>query len=177
MSDERLKRTADPARVARDMQERKVQENREISDDERIEMFRQQFFQSALPDLPKLDGYHTCWLTTTNPRDSIQSRIRLGYEPITAADVPGWEYATLKTGEYAGLIGVNEMVAFKLPMRLYQAFMQEAHFHAPNREDEKLVGMTEALREQAERAGGQLIEGDGMASLRNSSSQPTTMYE
>jgi hypothetical protein len=176
MSDERLKRTADPARVSRDMQDRKVQENREVSDDERVEMFRQQLFQSALPDLPKIDGYHTCWLTTANPRDSIQSRIRLGYEPITAADAPGWEYTTLKTGEYAGLIGVNEMVAFKLPMRLYQAFMQEAHFHAPNREAEKLTAMTDTLRDQAERMGGQLIEGDGYQALRDSSARPT-MYE
>jgi hypothetical protein len=176
MSDERLKRTADPARISRDMQERKVQQNREISDDERIEMFRQQFYQSQLPDLPKIDGYHTCWLTTTNPRDSIQMRIRLGYEPITAADVPGWDYVTLKTGEYAGMIGVNEMVAFKLPMRLYQAFMQEAHFHAPNREAEKLTAMADTLRDQAEQLGGKLIEGDGYQALRESPSRPQ-IYE
>ena len=176
MSDERLKRAVDPARASRGMQDRNVQENREISDEDRIEMFRQQFFQSALPDLPKIEGYHTCWLTTANPRDSIQSRVRLGYEPIKPSDIPGWEYATLKTGEYAGLIGVNEMVAFKLPMRLYQAFMQEAHFHAPNREAEKLTAMTDSLREQAEQVGGQLIEGDGYQALRDSSARPT-MYE
>lgn len=168
MSDERLKRTADPARVSRDMQDRKVQENREVSDDDRVEMFRQQFFQSSLPDLPEIPGYHTCWLTTMNPRDSIQTRMRLGYEAVKPSDVPGWEYATLKTGEYAGFIGVNEMLAFKLPMKLYRMFMEEAHFNAPAREDEKLVAMTEGLREQAERAGGQLIEGDGMQDLRKS---------
>ena len=166
MSDERLKKIADPARQSRASQNREVTENREISDDDRVEMFRQQFFQSALPDLPKIDGYHTCWLTTTNPRDTIQARVRLGYEPVKPEDVPGWEYATIKTGEYAGFIGVNEMLAFKLPMRLYQMFMEEAHFNAPAREDEKLVAMTEGLREQAERAGGKLIEGDGMQDLR-----------
>lgn len=166
MSDERLKKIADPARQSRASQNREATENRELSDDDRVEMFRQQFFQSALPDLPKIDGYHTCWLTTTNPRDTIQARARLGYEPVKPEDVPGWEYATIKTGEYAGFIGVNEMLAFKIPMRLYQMFMEEAHFNAPAREDEKLVAMTEGLREQAERAGGKLIEGDGMADLR-----------
>jgi hypothetical protein len=172
MSDERLKRTADPARVSRDMQDRKVQENREVSDDDRVEMFRQQFFQSALPDLPEIPGYHTCWLTTMNPRDSIQARMRLGYEAVKPSDVPGWEYATLKTGEHAGFIGVNEMLAFKLPMKLYRMFMEEAHFNAPAREDEKLVAMTEGLREQAERMGGQVIEGDGMQDLRKSPGRP-----
>lgn len=166
MSDERLKKIADPARQSRASQNREVTENREISDDDRVEMFRHQFFQSALPDLPKIDGYHTCWLTTTNPRDTIQSRARLGYEPVKPEDVPGWEYATIKTGEYAGFIGVNEMLAFKLPMRLYQMFMEEAHFNAPMREDEKLVAMTEGMRDQVERAGGKLIEGDGMQDLR-----------
>jgi len=166
MSDERLKKIADPARQSRASQNREVTENREVSDDDRVEMFRHQFFQSALPDLPKIDGYHTCWLTTTNPRDTIQSRARLGYEPVKPEDVPGWEYATIKTGEYAGFIGVNEMLAFKLPLRLYQMFMEEAHFNAPAREDEKLVAMTEGMREQVERAGGKLIEGDGMADLR-----------
>ena len=82
MNDERLKKTADVSRQSRAATDRAVTENRLISDDDRVEMFRSQFFQDALPDLPKIPGYHTCWLTTTNPRDSIQMRIRLGYEPI-----------------------------------------------------------------------------------------------
>ncbi|MFZ9183829.1 MAG: hypothetical protein ACO214_11170 [Hylemonella sp.] len=90
MTDERLKKSADRSRENREMSDRMVTENREISDDERVEMFRQQFFQSALPDLPKIPGYHTCWLTTTNPRDSIQGRVRLVYVPVKPEDVPGW---------------------------------------------------------------------------------------
>jgi hypothetical protein len=104
MTDERLKKTSDPARESRAALDRAAKEARELSDDDRVEMFRQQFFQSALPDLPKIPGYHSCWLTTTNPRDSIQGRMRLGYEPIKPEDVPGWEYATIKTGEYVGMV-------------------------------------------------------------------------
>lgn len=171
-NDERLKKASDPARESRAALDRVAKEARELSDDDRIEMFQQQFFQSALPDLPKIDGYHTCWLTTANPRDSIQARMRLGYEPIKSSDVPGWEYATLKTGEYAGLIGVNEMLAFKLPMRLYLAFMKEAHFAAPQREDEKLQAMVDTLKDQIESKGGRIIEGDGMQALRQDPGKP-----
>lgn len=172
MSDQRLKRLADPARESRASQNRETTENRELSDEERVEMFRMQFLQSALPDLPKIPNYHTFWATTANPRDSINSRMRLGYEPIKPEDIPGYEYVTVKTGEYAGFIGVNEMVALKLPMRLYEAYMQEAHFDAPMREDEKLVAMTEGIRDQVERAGGKVIEGDGMADLRKVPERP-----
>lgn len=159
--DDRLKKSVDPARTNRAMQDRSVTERREISDDERLEAFRSQFIQAALPDLPKIPGYHLCWLTTTNPRDSIHSRIRLGYTPVKPEDVPGWEYATLKTGDWAGLIGVNEMLAFKLPVSLYEKYMQEAHHDAPLREEEKLTDTADFLEEQARASKSRVVMGDG----------------
>lgn len=164
MSDERLKKSAEN-RQSREVADRPATENRALSDEARVEMFRQQFFQSALPDLPKIPGWHTCWLTTTNPRDSIQARLRLGYEPIKPEDVPGWEYATLKTGEHTGFIGVNEMLAFKLPESLYMAFMREAHHDAPMREEEKLSDTAEFMQQQARASGANLIVGDGNSEL------------
>jgi hypothetical protein len=172
MSDQRLKRLVDPARESRASQNRETTENRILSDEDRVEMFRQQLHQSALPDLPKIPDYHTCWLTTTNPRDSIQHRMQLGYEPIKPSDIPGWEYVTLKTGEYAGFIGVNELLAFKLPMRLYEAYMNESHFEAPLREDEKLAAMTDGMKDAIERSGGKVIEGDGMQDFRSVPQRP-----
>ena len=166
MNDERLKKSPDLVRQSRGATDRTVTEERAISDDDRIEMFRSQFFQDALPDLPKIPGFHTCWLTTTNPRDSIQQRIRLGYQPIKAEDVPGWEYVTIKTGEWQGFIGVNEMLAFKLPRSLYSRFMQEAHHDAPAREDEKLTSILDGIKEAAAAAGGRVVEGDGISALR-----------
>jgi hypothetical protein len=165
MSDERLKKSAGDARESRAMQDRASTENRELSDDERVEMFRQQFYQSSLPDLPKLPGWHMCWLTTTNPRDSIQTRIRLGYEPVKPEDVPGWEYATLKTGDWQGFIGVNEMLAFKLPLSLYEKYMREAHHDAPLREEEKLSDTAEFMEQQARASKSRLDMGDGTSEL------------
>jgi hypothetical protein len=120
-----------------------------LSDEERLDEFRKSFFQSVLPDLPTIPGWHVCWLTTTNPRDSIAARTRLGYEPIQAEDIPGWEHATLRTGEWAGCVGVNEMIAFKLPMQLYEAYMREAHHVQPLYEEQKLSSVIDVIREEA----------------------------
>jgi hypothetical protein len=171
-NDERLKKMADPARRSRAMDDRAVTENRELSDDDRIDMFRNSFYQSALPDLPEIPGYHVCWLTTTNPRDSVQARFRLGYEPVKPEEVPGWEYATLKTGEYAGLVGVNEMIAAKIPDRLYYRVMREMHHDAPLREEEKVTSDMDSMEARARGSKSRMIEEDGMSSLREAAPNP-----
>ena len=168
--DSRLKKSSDfdvvGRRDTRGASDRSVTERREITEDDRLEMFRNQLFNDALPDLPDIPGYHVCWLTTTNPRDPIHRRMQLGYEPVKPEEVPGMEYASVKTGEWTGFIGVNEMLAFKLPQSLYERFMQEAHHDAPLREEDKLAEVAEIMREQAARAGASLIEDEGMQELR-----------
>ena len=167
-NDTRLKKDMDEvgSRATRKASDRKITEDRQLSDDDRLEMFRAQLFNDALPDLPDVPGYHMCWLTTQNPRDPIHRRMQLGYEPVQPEEVPGMEYASIKTGEWAGFIGVNEMLAFKLPLSLYEKFMQEAHHDAPMREENKLAEVAEMMREQAERAGSNMYEGDGMSEMR-----------
>ena len=137
-TDTRLNSDQSGARADRHMKDRSVAEDRGLSDDERVAEFRQQYFQSALPDIPKITGYHVCWLTTENPRDPIHGRVRLGYEPIKSSEIPGWEHASLKTGEWAGCIGVNEMIAFKLPLQLYEEYMRINHHEQPLQEEEAL---------------------------------------
>lgn len=127
----------------------RASDKRLLGDQERLDEFRKSLYQSILPDLPKIKGYHVIWLTTNNPADSIPARMRLGYEPIKPSEVPGFESLSLKTGEYAGMIGVNEMVAFKLPLRLFQLYMEEAHHTQPMLEEQKLEDAAEAIAEQA----------------------------
>lgn len=172
-TDDRLKKEPGVARVSRAASDRKFTEDRTLNDDERLEMFRQQMFNDALPNLPDIPGYHTIWLTTTNPRDTIHMRTRLGYELIRSEDIPGFESITLKTGEYSGHIGINEMVAAKLPMSLYQAFMREAHHNEPQRQADALNQAIEAHKANAERDGGRIDEGDGIEDLRRSAPAPT----
>lgn len=168
-ADERLRtevRTA--GRRSREADDRAVTERRDLSDDDRIDMFRQTLFNDVLPDLPPIPGYHVCWLSTTHQSDSIARRMRLGYEPIKATEIPGMEYASVKTGEEAGLIRINEMLACKLPQHLYEAFMQEAHHRQPAEQASMIAGQVDSLREQANRDGGDVLEGDGMDELRRS---------
>lgn len=176
--DARLKRDFDVAgrRSDRRSEDRQVTEVREVSEDDRLEMFRNQLFNDALPDLPEIPGYHMCWLTTQNPRDPIHRRMQLGYEPVRPDEIPGMEYASIKTGEWAGMIGVNEMIAFKLPTSLYQKFMQEAHHDAPLREEDKLAEVADMMRDQAERAGSTMYEGDGMSEMREFNPRAPQMW-
>lgn len=145
---------------------------RTVSDDDRLTAYRNAMHQSALPQLPEIDGYHVCWLTTTNPRDPIHGRLRLGYELLKPEELGHAHFETLKTGEWAGCIGVNEMIAAKLPLHLYQGFMAESHHHAPAREETKLRETAEAIRRQAESKGSRVSIGDGMTDLADEDSGP-----
>ncbi len=168
-TDTRLNSDQSGERVDRHMKDRDVTQNRDLSDDERVEEFRQQYFQSALPDIPKINGYHVCWLTTENPRDPIHGRVRLGYEPIKASDIAGWDHASLKTGEWEGCIGVNEMIAFKLPLELYEQYMYINHHEQPLSEEEKLSSQLRAMEAEmnaaAKRGRINLTLEDGTAAL------------
>lgn len=167
------RRTAPPpGQQDRELEDREVTENREISEDERVEMFRMQNFQSVLPDLPKIPGWHICWLSTTHPSDTIQRRQMLGYEPVKPSDVPGMDLFTLTTGDYQGMVGVKEMVAFKLPESLYQKYMMISHHEEPMRQQEGIVANIDSLREQAAELQGRLIEGDGISDLRKAAPRP-----
>lgn len=172
--DSRLNRDESDSRALRETKDRVITQDRELNDSQRLDALRSQRFQTHLPDLEELPGYHVCWLTTTNPRDPIHGRLRLGYELIRAEEMPGYEHSSLKTGEYAGCIGVNEMVAAKLPIHLYQEYMTELHYTMPNQEEEKL---TEAVREAQQRAaqinaGALLLTEEGTAELGKAPPKP-----
>lgn len=142
--------------------ERDGQDERDMSDEEYLALFRDSINQSVLPDLPEITGFHTFWATTTNSRDTVQNRLRMGYTFIKSSDFPGWDAASIKTGEYAGVIGQNEMIAMKIPNRRYQLYMQEVHHRQPLAEESKIAAMVDNLRENAARDKGRITDiGDG----------------
>jgi hypothetical protein len=163
--DDRLKKELGDSRRSRGQTDRMTTENREYTEDERLQMFRMQLYNDRLPNLPDMPGYHVCWLTTANTGDTIQTRSRMGYELIRAEDVPGMDLIVQKTGDYVGCVMVNEMIAARLPMSLYLRYMQEAHHDAPLREEEKLEDTAQLMRDQAERSGGRLIESEAMREI------------
>lgn len=154
-------RKSESNRESRAASSRRVTESRVLSDEERVDLFRQSFFQSSLPDLPKLPGYHMFWATTTNPRDPIHVRLRYGYEFVTPDDIVGYGFETLaqKTGDYAGCVMVNEMIAMKLPLHLYEAYMREVHHERPHQEEEAIYNEAAGAADvaaQAARRGGKI---------------------
>ena len=174
ISDERLGAKAGQDRKERAMEDRPVTQSRTLTEQDRLAAFRQSLFQAALPNLPEMPGWHVCWLSTTNRNDPIHRRMQMGYEPILAKDIPGFNLGELsvKTGDWVGCIGINEMIAFKLPQDLYLSFMKEVHHDHPLSEDEKLTSTADFIREQAERAGSKVEEYSGIQDLRRAPPKP-----
>lgn len=141
--------------------------------DEFLRVFAESHLNSVLPNLPEIPGFHVCWLTTSNARDSIPMRLRQGYKLLQTADFPDFKDVSLKTGDYAGHIGINEMVAAKLPQRLYKAFMRLNHHDSPLSEEDKIRATIDNARDSLAEAGSRLEVGDGVAELNARVPTPT----
>lgn len=148
-------------------------EDKFVSKMERRKMFDEEWTQSALPKLPNVDGWHLCWLSTTNSYDSIDKRIRLGYVPVKSEELPGYEDYRVKAGEHVGYISCNEMLLFKLPMDVYQEIMLYQHYEKPREEADKMRVNMESLQGQRDSNGKRLVdvEGEGLGSLDNQPSK------
>ena len=149
ISDERIAKRASngEARADRLSSERNVTENRETSDnirlEERLAVLRD--VNTKLPQAPEIPGYHTCWLTTTNQSDSLEYRMRLGYELVKPEELPGFSApVSQQSGQVStDRIMVNEMVLGKLPIELARAYMHEVHHRLPN---EQLDGLKNSVQ-------------------------------
>lgn len=146
---------------------RQPAEDKFISTQERRRMWSEEWTQSALPKLPSVDGWHLCWLSTTNSYDSIDKRMRLGYVPVKSDELPGYEDYRVKSGEHVGFISCNEMLLFKLPMDIYQEVMTHMHHEKPREEAEKIKVQMENLQGQRDSSGRSLVnvEGEGFGSI------------
>ena len=145
---------------------REAPEDTFVSSDERRKMWKDEWTQSALPNVPELKGWHVCWLSTTNSYDSIDKRIRLGYTPVKAEEIPGFENYRVKAGEHDGCIACNEMILFKIPEERYQDIMAHFHHDMPLEEATKIKVQAEQVvgRDSNGKSLGQ-IEGDGLGNI------------
>ena len=146
---------------------RAAPEEKFISTQERRKMWSEEWTQSALPKLPNLDGWHLCWLSTTNSYDSIDKRMRLGYVPVKSEEIPGYEEYRVKSGQHVGFISCNEMLLFKLPMDVFQEIMTHMHHDMPQDEEEKIRVQVENLQGARDSRGKSLVgvEGDGLGNF------------
>ncbi len=172
LEDSRLTKSRGASRTDRNRSERVILGDRELTDSERLSAFRMNLFNAQLPDLPAIPGYHVCWLTTTNRQDPIHGRIRLGYQLIKSDELPGFESISVKTGDFAGYVMVNEMIAAKINMDLFQKFMAEVHHHQPLEESKKLQNNTLEMQEALARKGIKSSVGDGTSELSHDPGTP-----
>ena len=114
---------------------------------ERRRSFRDEWTQEALPKLPPIPGYHLCWLSTTNQWDPIERRMRMGYTPVKPEEAMDFEHLTMKSGQWEGFIGINEMLLFKLPAAIYQEVMAEFHHEQPLDEEANIRVRSENIAE------------------------------
>lgn len=146
--------------------DRESPEDKFVSAEERRKMWKDEWTQSALPSVPDIPGFHLCWLSTTNSYDSIDKRIRLGYAPVKAEEMPEFDNYRVKAGEKVGFIACNEMLLYKIPMDHYQDIMAHFHHEQPLEEANKIRLQAEqqvGRDSSGKRLGG--IEGDGLESI------------
>ena len=175
--DSRLKKTLNAGgRESRSSQDlsRAAPEEAFISKQERRKMWSDEWTQSALPKVPDIPGWHLCWLSTTNGYDSIDKRMRLGYVPVRADELPGFDNYRVKAGEDIGFIACNEMRLYKLPMEIYQEVMTQMHHEAPNEESDKVQVQVEQLQGNRDSSGRSLgsVEGEGFGNLNRNVQTP-----
>ena len=175
--DSRLKKTLNAGgRESRSSQDlsRAAPEEAFISKQERRKMWSDEWTQSALPKVPEIPGWHLCWLSTTNGYDSIDKRMRLGYVPVKADELPGFDNYRVKAGEDIGFIACNEMRLYKLPMDVYQEVMTEMHHEAPKEEADKVQIQVEQLQGNRDSSGRSLgsVEGEGFGNLNRNVQTP-----
>jgi hypothetical protein len=128
---------------------------------ERVEAFRDKWQNSALPDIPGgiLPGFHLCWLSTTNNYDSIDKRMALGYEPVKASELKGFEnLGKMSSGKFEGCVSCNEMILFKLPEEIYQEVMRMLHLEDPLEHQRNITAQVRGAAQEG-KGGRSLLEG------------------
>ena len=154
MNDDRLKKDSTAGREPRSTQDKlraAPEENFPVARERR--RARNEFQQTVLPSIPDIPGFHLCWLATNSQYDPIHRRFSLGYAPVRADEMPGYDMYKVKEGDQSGHIMCNEMLLCKMPMDIYQDIMLEHHHYQPMDEADKIRVDQEQLVSQRDRSG------------------------
>ena len=110
---------------------------------------------------------------------SSDLRIRLGYTPVLADELPGYENYRVKAGEHVGHIACNEMLLFKIPMDLYQRVMTHFHYQKPMEATQAIMERMEELQQGVDSSGHRLLktEGEGFGNVAKSSVNRPPVFE
>lgn len=134
----------------RDHQDPRAEPNRHAQEENEAQRVRAILFaDEVLAPPPKIPGYHTIWLSTTNAYDSIERRRKVGYVPVKREELPNADFGTMHAGSYAGCITQAEFILFKLPQKTYAAIMELLHHTRPLEEERGIRANVDALASQS----------------------------
>lgn len=150
--------TADAARITND--------GGSLTAEERRNLLRQQWVQEVLPSIAAPEGWHYCWLSTTNSTDPIHKRIDMGYMPVKASEVPGFNGSQYKvtSGDFEGCIACNEMLLFKVEQQRYQDLMAIYHSDMPAEQEQSIRERVHGAQEY-DSSGRNLVSSEGFDRL------------
>ena len=135
-----------------------------------------------LPDLsPYMPGWHVCWASRTNNRESVEVFQRRGYEFVTKEHL-GEHFDSLflqvrqSSGDYgtSELISCNEMIAMRIPDSVHHKNLTRFHAHEPL---EQQQGMMEKLNSGKLQYETSKDEADGMADTLNQARKARTQKQ
>ncbi len=138
----------------------------DLSDEEALERLRTADTYSALPNPPKIPGYHLYWATTANNNKDVFEKRQTGYTFVKPEEVPGFRTGGNRDGRMDGdVVNHNEMILMKIPERLYQLYMTEKHHTMPREAEEGIK--YKVLGKMRNSGHGDLARdvGDGITSL------------
>lgn len=142
------------------------------TDPEARARMRAVFNDSVLPNLPRKEGFHRCWVSTTHDSDTPQRRLRLGYwfYALDDARAENWhadEFAiTDAASPYKGCIMWREMVAMEIRYEDYCMIMRELHHDQPLDQSRSIYERIDAAGQQIRDMGGRTTMAPGMEQLR-----------
>jgi len=125
-------------------------------DDREIDAFMDAWDNNILPDPPQQDdGYHYFWASTTNKWDSIEARLRGGYQYAKPEHIKNFDSYHFQTRMNAGqfgsdnVISCNEMILLRCPKALFEKRMEKYHHQQPYEHQRSIVdhmrGVTDRL--------------------------------
>jgi hypothetical protein len=129
---------------------------------ERLNMIRNEWQQTALPNPPEIPGWHQFWASTTNSTDSIHRRQKLGYVLVKKSEHPNFKIEKANSADYGEYITCNEMILMKIPTEIYLDIMSVFHHEMPMEEEKSIREQLENRKEELNsRAGKEVIQNTG----------------
>jgi hypothetical protein len=148
------------------------------TDPERRRQIRELFQNRTLPNLPMRQGWHRCWVSTTNQNDTPQARTRLGYTFCRPEQLKseGWdadEYAVKDAANmWSGCTMWREMIAMEIPEDDFLAIMRELHHDMPYEQARGIYDSLDAAGEEIRDRGGRTVVSEGMKKMRQFTRPP-----